>query len=61
MSTLQTFFVTVTYRLSKVNDGAEQASGSLKASDRSSPQSAVSATMKKTAEKVAEATKSGAR
>jgi hypothetical protein len=58
---LQTFFVTVNYRLSKVSDGAEQASGSLKASDRGSAQSAVIATMKKTAEKVAEAIKNGAR
>ena len=56
---LQTFFVTVNYKLSKVSDGAEQASGSLKASDRGSPQSAVIATMKKTAEKVAEAIKNG--
>jgi hypothetical protein len=58
---LQTFFVTVNYKLSKVGDAAEQASGSFKASDRSSAQSAVIATMKKTAEKVAEAIKNGAR
>ena len=58
---LQTFFVTVNYKLSKVSDGAEQASGSFKASDRGSAQSAVIATMKKTAEKVAEAIKNTAR
>ena len=47
------------HKLSKVSDGAKQASGSLKASDRGSPQSAVILTMKKTAEKVAEAIKNG--
>jgi hypothetical protein len=51
----------VNYKLSKVSDGAEQASGGLKASDRGSAQSAVIATMKKTAEKVLEAIKNGAR
>jgi len=57
---LQTFFVTVNYKLSKVSDGAEQASGSLKASDRGSAQSAVVAITKKIAEKVADSVKSGA-
>jgi len=56
---LQTFFVTVTFNLKKVSDGAEQASGSLKASDRGSAQSAVIATTKKIAEKVADSVKSG--
>ena len=58
---LQTFFVTVDYKLSKVGDGAEQASGSLKASDRGSAQSAVILTTKKTAEKVTDAMKIGAK
>jgi hypothetical protein len=57
---LQTFFVTVNFKLNKVSDGAEQASGSFKASDRGSAQSAVIATTKKIAEKVAESVKSGA-
>ena len=57
---LQNFFVTVNYKLNKVSDGTEQASGSLKASDRGSPQNAVIATTKKIAEKVAESIKSGA-
>jgi len=57
---LQTFFVTVTFNLKEVSDGAEQASGSFKASDRGSAQSAVIATTKKIAEKVAESVKSGA-
>jgi hypothetical protein len=57
---LQTFFVTVNFKLNKVNDGAEQASGAFKASDRGSAQSAVIATTKKIAEKVADSVKSGA-
>jgi hypothetical protein len=57
---LQNFFVTVNYKLNKVSDGAEQASGSLKASDRGSAQNAVVATTKKIAEKVAESIKGGA-
>jgi hypothetical protein len=58
---LQTFFVTVNYKLNKVSDGAEQATGSYKASDRGSAQSAVVATTKKIAEKVANSVNSGAR
>ena len=57
---LQNFFVTVSYKLNKVSDGAEQASGSLKASDRGSAQNAVIATTKKIAEKTAESIRSGA-
>lgn len=57
---LQTFFVTVNYKLNKVSDRAEQASGSFKASDRGSADSAVIATTKKIAEKVAGSVKSGA-
>ena len=49
---LQTFYVTVAYKLDKVSDGAEQSSASFKASDRGSAQNAVIATMKKIAERV---------
>jgi hypothetical protein len=57
---LQTFFVTTNFKLNKVGDGVEQASGSFKASDRGSAQSAVIATTKKIAEKVGDSVKSGA-
>ena len=57
---LLTFFVTTNYKLIKLSDGTEQASGSFKASDRGSAQSAVIATTKKIAEKVAGSVKSGA-
>jgi hypothetical protein len=56
---LQTFFVTTSFKLSKVNDGALQANGAFKASDRGSAQSAVIATTKKIAEKIAESIKTG--
>lgn len=55
----QTFYVTVDYKLTQVSDGAEQASGSFKASDRGSPQAATVATMKKISEKATEAIKKG--
>jgi len=54
---LQTFYVTVAYKLSKVDDGTEVSSGSFKASDRGSAQNAAIATTKKIAEKVAESVK----
>jgi hypothetical protein len=54
---MQNFFVTVNYKLNKVADGAEQASGSVKASDRSGAQTATIETMKKISEKVAGALK----
>ena len=57
---LLTFFVTTSYRMYKVSDGTEQASGSVKASDRGSAQAAVIATTKKIAEKVAGPIKTGA-
>jgi hypothetical protein len=57
---LLTFFVTTNYKLIKVSDGSEQLGGSFKASDRGSAQSAVIATTKKIAEKVASSLKSGA-
>ncbi len=56
---LQTFYVTVDYKLNQVSDGAEEAKGSFKASDRGSPENAITATMKKIAEKTAEAIKKG--
>ena len=57
---LLTFFVTTNYRMYKVSDGTEQASGSFKASDRGSAQTAVIATTKKIAEKVGGSVKSAA-
>ena len=55
---MPTFFVTTNYKLIRVSDNAEQASGSVKASDRGSAQTAVIATTKKIAEKVAASVKS---
>ena len=52
---MQTFFVTTEYKLTKLSDGSDTSSGSLKASDRGSPQNAVGFTMKKVADKVTEA------
>lgn len=57
---LLTFFVTTNYTLFKVSDAAEQASGSVKASDRGSAQNAVIATTRKIAEKLAGPLKGGA-
>jgi len=56
---LQTFYVTVDYKLNQVSDGAEEAKGLFKASDRGSPENAITATMKKIAEKTSEAIKKG--
>jgi hypothetical protein len=46
------FFVTTNYKVKKVSDGSEVASGSLKAQDTGSPQNAVDYTMNKMAAKV---------
>ena len=56
---MQTFFVTTTFKLTKVGDGSEVASGSFKASDKGSEQNAVGFTLKKIADKVTEAIKKG--
>ncbi len=50
-------YVTVSYRLTKVSDGAEVTSGVSKASDRGSEQNAVGFAMHKIADKVTEAIK----
>ncbi len=47
-----TFYATTAYKLTKVSDGSEVSSGSLKASDSISEQSALGVTMKKIADKV---------
>jgi len=52
-----TFYVTTTYKLTKVSDGSEVLSGNAKASDRGSEQNAVGFTMHKIANKVTEAIK----
>ena len=49
---MQTFYITVEYKLVKVSDGSVVSTGSVKASDRGTAQNAVVATMKKIAEKV---------
>ncbi len=49
---IQTFFVTVAYKLEKVNDGSEISSGSFKAQDRGSEQTAIGFTSNKIAGKV---------
>lgn len=49
---IQTFFVTVAYKLSKVSDGSEMSSASFKAQDKSSEQNAIGFTMNKIAGKV---------
>jgi hypothetical protein len=49
-----TFYATTAYKLSKVSDGSEVSSGSFKASDSISEQSALGVTMKKIADKVTE-------
>lgn len=54
---LQTFYVTVEYKLVAVDDGKDISAGSQKASDRGSSQNAVTATTKKIAEKVSGALK----
>jgi hypothetical protein len=49
---MQTFFVTTAYKLTKVSDASEVASGSFKASDKGSAQNALMISMKKIADKV---------
>jgi hypothetical protein len=56
-SSIPNFFVTVTYKLNKVADGADVASGSFKAQDTGSPQNAVGFTLNKIAGKVVQAVK----
>lgn len=55
----QTFYVTVTYKLTKVSDGSEVSSGSFKTNDDASEQNAVGNAMKKIAGKVNEALHKG--
>lgn len=52
-----TYYVTTAYKLNKVSDGAEVASGSFKASDNGSEQNALGFTMHKIAGKVNDALK----
>ncbi len=54
---LPIFYVTVTYKLTKVSDGSEVASGNMKASDRGSEKDAIVITMHKIAGKVTDAIK----
>jgi len=52
-----TFFVATAYKLTKISDGSDVLSGTLKASDHGSEQDAVGITMHKIADKVADAIK----
>jgi len=52
-----TFYVTTTYKLTKVSDGSEVISGNAKASDRGSEQNAIGYTLHKIADRVTEAIK----
>lgn len=56
-ASIPNFFVTVSYKLTKITDGADVASGSFKAQDTGSPQNAVGFTLSKVAGKVAGAVK----
>lgn len=56
-TTMPTYYITAAYKLTKVSDGAEVASGNLKASDRGSEQNAIGFAMHKIADKVTEAIK----
>jgi hypothetical protein len=56
-TTTPTFYVTTAYKLTRVSDGSEVASGTLKASDHASEQNAIGFTMHKIANKVTEAIK----
>lgn len=56
-TSMPTFYVTTGYKLTKVGDGAEVASGNFKASDRGSEQNAIGFTMHKVADKVTDAIK----
>ena len=54
---MQTFYITIAYKLTKVSDGSEVSSGSFKASDKSSFENAAGFTMKRVADKVTETIK----
>jgi hypothetical protein len=56
-TSMPTYYVTTTYKLVKVSDGSDVASGNYKASDRGSEQNALGFTMRKIADKVTEAIK----
>ena len=56
-TSMPTYYVTTTYKLTKVSDGSEVASGNFKASDRGSEQNAIGFTLHKIADKVTEAIK----
>ena len=56
-SGMPTYYVTTTYKLTKVSDGSDLANGTFKASDRGSEQNALGFTMHKIADKVTEAIK----
>ncbi len=51
-ASIPNFFVTTSYKLNKVSDGAELSSGTFKAQDTGSPQNAVGFTLNKIAGKV---------
>ena len=59
-TSMPTFYVTTDYKLTRVGDGSEVASGNFKASDRGSEQNAIGFTMHKIADKVTEAIKKAA-
>lgn len=52
-----TFFVATAYKLTKVGDGSDVSSGTIKASDHGSEQDAVAITLHKVADKVTDAIK----
>ena len=52
-----TFYVTMVYKLTKVSDGSELASGNVKAADHASEPAAIGTTMHKIADKVTQTTK----
>ena len=54
------FYVTVTYKLTKVSDGSDVASGNMKASDRGSEKDAIVIAMHKIAGKLTDALKKSA-
>ncbi len=58
-SSIPNFFVTVSYQLNKVGDGAEVSKGSFKAQDTGSSQNAIGFTMNKIAGKVTQSVKGG--
>jgi histidyl-tRNA synthetase len=56
-TSMPTYYVTTTYKLTRVSDGSDVASGNLKASDRGSEQNALGFTLHKIADKVTETIK----